>query len=307
MKVTIIGAGPVGLAASILLAQRGEQVTVIEKRSENTRTQFVRLKPNRLKFLPNLTPLMRLYDLQNSYKEIALSLGVTFRTGEVFNLDRHSGKVILATGSKCSIRDEIFGPPIHLSEPKLVVVCRYQSKNSPRVLSQISEWYPTLKILEGVATEQIKGNSVSLFWEPSSEEGILNRLRFWLNMRGDQIVPGTLLYSNYRSTLYQSQTFAKQIDNKTVYVIGDCAVGVPYFKSLQNGLENLPLIFLDPNQYNIAMENRVFPTTSSALVQTNSYDLASLYLQISRWVPWQINAWSEEYVHEMMTKDVPGL
>jgi hypothetical protein len=309
-QVSIVGAGPVGLALSIQLIRQGFKVTVYEKRPDFTRRQQVHLKPDRLRVFGIPFPeVVELGQLQTQLKEKAESLGVNFTQDEVQSLTGLAGKVVLATGSKCSLRDQIFGSVVHLTEPKLVVLCRYESMNKPIVLKDITEWYPTLKILEGVATEQIKKKRVSLLWEAPDDrdEVIRDRLRFWVNIRRDSIVLGSLSFSSYRSTLYKSSSFAKKVGNQSVFLVGDCAIGVPYFKSLQKGLENLSCFIFSIPQYDEEMKKRSSVITSSSLVQTLSYSFLSTYLQISRALPLQLNYWNEDTVQQLSQKEVKGL
>ena len=163
--IGVVGAGPVGSYLAIKLRQRGHTVTIYEKR-EYTRTTTVFLNPDELESPIQINKREKINELQTRLHNFATSIGVKIVRHEVIDInDVPHDTVILATGTKCNIRDAIFGEPYRSSvHNKKVVVCRYTAENTPNK-TPLFDWYKTLKILEGVADEQINGNDVTLVWE----------------------------------------------------------------------------------------------------------------------------------------------
>lgn len=126
MKITIVGAGPVGLLTGCLLAMNGHTIIVLEKRLDNssrnhllnidesTIDEIVRFAPgtelsNTIKTYRN-TPVST-SDIQRDLLKIARSLNITIHIGiNIINVDSISDNVIIAAdGAHSTIRKEIFG------------------------------------------------------------------------------------------------------------------------------------------------------------------------------------------------------
>ena len=270
--VLIVGGGPVGLACALQMKRMGYRVTIYEKRTNyTTREQTMFLKPEELQFLGiELKPRMKLNQLQQTILDKIQDIPIIFQ--EVIDLDEIDvPRVILACGSKCALRDEIFGKPVEYAAPKSVVTYRYQSTMGSTLPHK---WLSILPMLGGVAWEIVKNGTVSLFWEaPESinDSEIMNRLETYVKMRGDAPLTEPT-YAKYKSILFKTYKFAIKHGTKTVYLVGDCAIGVPYFTSLQYGLSNLKHLTMDMNFYNQSMNDITKNQLIEAMVRTNILD-----------------------------------
>jgi len=316
MDISIIGAGPVGLTAAAELTQNGNNITVYEKRADYTRRQVVRLKPADLNHLTTTRDIFKskiaICDLETQLRERAQECGVIFEHKEITDIRQIKDKIIImTTGSKSALRDNIFGAPIHLLEPKTVVVVSYKVNNRARRTPFLA-WYRTIKVLEGVAIEQINRDTVILLWEPPEFDNheLRRRIQFWINLRGDNIVQDTIKYQSYKSVIYQMPEFATEYAGKIIFLAGDAAAGVPYFRSLQMGLENIKYLSgsgLNVNKYNSIMNTATDIQTGIGFSSSLVLNLSAFYLRISRYSPFQINKWSETYINELSNKEVVGL
>ena len=373
--VAIVGSGPVGSALSIRLKKENPHLNVVvyEQRTARTRTQKVRLNPKVLPDYLQTSKIEVISVLEERWIERAKGLGVIFITGTkitVSNLPL-AKYVVLATGSKCEIRDELFGPPRSIHKPKTVVVCSYTSLTPPRQELSKTELLSLMTIFGGIVRERVNVDSheVTLFWEIAEDEAestvktisnqlksytsnlvdlvidkgsewatavtstqrelYRSRLKVWLNYRNDMFA-GDLHWSVYRSTLFSMDHFVKRFnshslirqnntvvlsnnngvvlsnnngavlsnnntdikdrdnDDTTVYLIGDCAIGVPYFRSLQHGLENVTKFTFNKDLYQLRMLASAAKESTVAMTKSTVLDMASVGLKINRFNPIRI-------------------
>jgi len=356
--VAIIGSGPVGVALSIKLKldKPDLNVVVYEQRELRTRKQKVRLEPRSLPKYLEANKLETISSIENRWIDKAKSLGVLFiNNTKITSTNLPLAKyVVLATGSKCNIRNELFGVPKNIHKPKTVVVCSYTTLAVPNPKLNKNQLLALMTIFGGIIHERVNTDSheVTLFWEIAEDEAestiktITNqiksyatnlidlvtdgkedtvpitddqrlqykhKIKVWLNYRNDGNISHDLHWSVYKSTMFSMDKFVTSINNSndknkdndnntTVYLIGDCAIGVPYFRSLQHGLEDVTKFTFNKKLYQLQMLTSASKESTVAMTKSTILDVTSIGLKINRFNPVKL-------VHIPVTdlRDYPGL
>lgn len=103
---------------------------------------------------------------------------------------------------------------------------------------------------------------------------LLNTIRPWLSLRrvarGEVMVAESEKINGVALNIYQSEVFAKEMNDKNVYLVGDAAAAVPYFRALNAGL--------------IAAQ-----TTAKAIAMSDKPDLNELNAQLADLTSKEIN------------------
>ena len=137
---------------------------------------------------------------------------------------------------------------------------------------------------------------------------IVRKLKVFVLSRGDKIFQeGSVSWSSYNSVLFSLGTFYKNVNGKNVYVIGDAACGVPYFKSLRHGLKDADNFILNPFVYDLYMKESAAIVMSVASSFSLGLTLTNMYLRGSRYSPFQWNSHDEKQVQIWMNTHVKGL
>lgn len=71
----------------------------------------------------------------------------------------------------------------------------------------------------------------------------------------------------------------------TVYLIGDCSSGVPYFRSLQHGLEDVAKFTFNKRQYQLQMLASASKEAAVAMTKSTVLDIVSIGLKVNRFNP----------------------
>jgi 2-polyprenyl-6-methoxyphenol hydroxylase-like FAD-dependent oxidoreductase len=82
--------------------------------------------------------------------------------------------------------------------------------------------------------------------ESSAMASLLNSIQPWLSLRkvtlNEELLLDTLKINGVALDIYQSECFAKKIGTQNVYLAGDAAAAVPYFRALNAGLISATLL-----------------------------------------------------------------
>lgn len=316
-RIAVIGAGPVGLQAALLWARLPDtHVTIYEKRAYPcSRQRTVFIDPAYLRHCC-VGPInkVRICDLQLLTRAQLQQLpNVTWATPaaqEVVSLDAldgHYDLFIVATGSKSPLRDAIVGPVVSFREAMRIVTASYAygGTDRPSTLNPFALGRLALS-LEGVVIEKVLSRSVvQLFWIPPDdlpEAEVTAGVRTWASARPDLAAlpdpsTATISLSSYGSTLYAAPRFTARTPafNTPVYIAGDAALGLPYFRSLQVGLENLAWITVaDPSVYEAKMQ----ASRRAEVLRASSFDMGlgsvGIGLAVGNRLPWNPLRWSKD-------------
>lgn len=176
-----------------------------------------------------------------------------------------------ADGAHSIVRNEIFEDKKSKQNLQYVAEVKYEVQGMSRPLSLWSEAYdPLLKsnhlVLEQVGKKQENDKtcvSLRVFLDKQAFQTIKNAnfknpyqwttadkqkmdsqlvqtIDVWLKERekilGEKIVDGSVKISGVKLNVYQSDEVVLEKHHKTWALVGDAAFGVPYFRSLNNGL-----------------------------------------------------------------------
>lgn len=176
-----------------------------------------------------------------------------------------------ADGAHSIVRKEIFEDKKSKQNLQYVAEVKYEVQGASRPLSLWSEAYdPLLKsnhlVVEQVGKKQENDKtcvSLRVFldkkafqtiksanfknpyqWTSTDKQKmdsqLVQTIDVWLKERekilGDKIVDGSIKISGVKLNVYQSDEVVLEKHNKTWALVGDAAFGVPYFRSLNNGL-----------------------------------------------------------------------
>lgn len=214
-------------------------------------------------------------EIESTFLEIAQNLGIEIETGVKIQNPRELLKqyptahtVIGADGAHSTVRRHLFDDKkIVDTNLQYIVEIKYKAQGPTSCLSNLV-YGPALGqinhfISENVGKEKNGETPVSLFifvdketyteirqvpngrltdLKPNSKrmKDLLNTLRPWLSLRktavGEAMVKNSEKINGVALSVYQSECFAKEIDEKRVYLVGDAAAAVPYFRALNAGL-----------------------------------------------------------------------
>lgn len=267
-------------------------------------------------------------------------------------------KVIIGSdGAHSTVRKKIFGNQMSLrTDMKFMLDVKYEVVGRGKPLPFAQKVYPTLKAMESLAQEYIGRETngktpitlrlfidrkkyeqlkEATFTHPYSLENekliqtqLLKNIHLWLNLKkqeGEVRVPGSEQITVTHLGMYASKEVVKLEKGVTWCLAGDAAFGVPFFRSLNNGLlegttlsekivqslsskpsfqdrllskfyssqEELSPSFLGYSRY---VKRLCAQEALLAWVKNCFLTLLQWYVQISSKVPWQVNYWSEEKI-----------
>lgn len=160
MKITIVGAGPVGLLLACLLTNR-HKVTVFDKRETSTRSHGIKINNETIRIInnyicnddnPHIVDLKYLLmswgnkpintiEIETKLSEIATDLGVVIRRGTtVESLDTITDSIIIgADGARSQIRQLMFGSELlDIHNVQYMVQLKYKTPGTTRPRLTIS-------------------------------------------------------------------------------------------------------------------------------------------------------------------------
>ncbi|HSX04566.1 MAG TPA: hypothetical protein VLG76_07555 [Rhabdochlamydiaceae bacterium] len=313
---------------------------------------------------------IRTNDIEQRLLGFAEEIGIRVRKNvEVVNPENllrlyPQAKVIIgADGAHSVIREKIFGNEMYAQgDQKYVIEVKYEVYGKGARLNLIKQQYPTWKIMDGfaqehVGTEKDGKTPITLrifidkekyeqmqdanFKHPytfENENKIHHRVReriwTWLNFKAgiahEQRVPGSEKITTTRLGYYASKHVVKRVNNVAFCLVGDAALGVPFFRSLNNGfLEGTKLskalaAILAPkrslverlvSQITLRTHGMPWPLlrysnyvrslarTEIIIAAIKSFflSLLILFIRISARVPWQVNYWTEAQIDQLPT------
>jgi 2-polyprenyl-6-methoxyphenol hydroxylase-like FAD-dependent oxidoreductase len=214
-------------------------------------------------------------DIESTFLQIAKDLGIEIETGVKVDdcsalLKRFPSAhtIIGADGAHSVVRKQLFGDKkIVDTNLQYIVEIKYKAKGKTSLLPPLT-YGPALGqvpyfISENVGKEKEGSTPISLFvfvdkatyqeirntpnahlsdLKPTSKHMVklLNTIQPWLSLRkaalNEEMVKDSEKINGVTLDIYQSECFAKEIDGKRAYVVGDAAAGVPYFRALNAGL-----------------------------------------------------------------------
>jgi len=266
-------------------------------------------------------------------------------------------KVIVgADGARSVVRKKIFGKMAVEQDLRYIVEVKYEVEGQGKALNLVKEAYPTLKMMGAIAQEHVSKvrdgktqvtlrlfvdkekyeevnrmgasfqNPLSLDNEELRYSELWNNIMAWLNVKktkGENRVPNSERITVTRLGVYASEKVVHEVDGRIYCLVGDAAFGVPFFRSLNNGLlcgtqlSKRIVQALGPKpegiseklsgslsagpwtQYSVYVGT--LRRTEILWARFKSFFLSILlwFVQISAQVPWQMNYWSEAEVREL--------
>lgn len=177
--------------------------------------------------------------------------------------------------------------------------------------------YSDVLSLEDTNAKQI-GNAITLF------------MKYRCYCTKEVVMPETFNLSTFALNCYRSTEFAKRVNNHNYFIIGDSAMGVPFYRSLRNGMiqaNNLSNILMGLKEEkklfsslgNILSSGSTLKISKDDCVEKYCYSMEQLSeeeflsarkihvgvgikgtaMKISNMVPWQINKMTPKILEEI--------
>lgn len=314
--------------------------------------------------------VIRTNDIELRLAKLAQELGIRIRKSlEVSNPEwliqeyPQAEVFIGADGAHSTIRKTVFGEEMSLkTDFKYVIEVKYEIYGKAKRLKLVKEKYPTLKIMDALAQEHIGSEKNGItpitlrifinkkkfeqmrdanFKHPynfENEDKINARVRekiwTWINFRqgqtGQQRVSNSEKITTTSLGCYASKEVVKMVQGKTFVLVGDAAFGVPFFRSLNNGLKEgtklatqlsrviipkrslkeraISVITLKTHgmqwpllKYSSYVKDLCKTEVIIAAIKSFFLTLLILFIRVSARIPWQFNYWTEGQVQRLPT------
>jgi 2-polyprenyl-6-methoxyphenol hydroxylase-like FAD-dependent oxidoreductase len=270
-----------------------------------------------------------------------------------------NAKVIVgADGAHSTVRKEIFNNEIDdKGDLKYIVDVKYEVVGQGKRLDFVKGVYPTLKKMGAIAQEYVgreKEGKTAItlrlfidrkkyehmqdanFKHPYTfaneeliHEEVSKNIHLWMNIKaqmGEVRVPDSEKITVTRLGIYSSKKVVKEEEEVTWCLVGDAAFGVPFFRSLNNGLSSGTALAkaivrsLLPEEgiidrkfrlignlfkqavlgpfvaYSLYVRNLAKAEILWARIKSLALSLLLWFVQISARVPWQSNYWTEAQI-----------
>jgi 2-polyprenyl-6-methoxyphenol hydroxylase-like FAD-dependent oxidoreductase len=292
---------------------------------------------------------LRTQELEATLRRYAECLGIAIHYEEVKSTrtlrERHPDcqRFIGADGAHSLVRREIFDNEYSVKKDlHFVAELKYDVAGKTRPLDLLTEQYKSLKLMPHSVFEYIGRERDSLtpitlrffidrdvynaigeatFKAPVTVENYRQKLppklsraiNLYLTIRkellGDDPVFSTMKLGTLTLGVYGSATFAKRRDGAEWYLVGDAAMGVPFFRSLNAGLlcgsKLAQLLSLSSDlavDYNVHASRRLAIEHARARLKSVGVNLHAAFVRASAVVPWQVNRWRRQDIEHYMQR-----
>eukprot|EP01117_Protostelium_nocturnum_P003703 TRINITY_DN14984_c0_g1_i1.p1 TRINITY_DN14984_c0_g1~~TRINITY_DN14984_c0_g1_i1.p1 ORF type:complete len:444 (+),score=117.26 TRINITY_DN14984_c0_g1_i1:251-1582(+) len=223
--------------------------------------------------LESLNKKVKVIDLENKLKNLAEKIGIFIKifkvedTSQIFK-DYPTAKIIIgADGSHSLVRETHFQISFRKTIQPVVQV-KYDIVGEGKPLNLLTQKFPTLKLMGfgldehiGRMNEGVTTITLMIFVDPSTseklkeasfknpytfsnssqmDEALLNSIKIWMRSKqhfnGEKMIPDSEKITTFDLASYASDQVYKKENGVHLYLVGDAAFGVPYFRSLNNGL-----------------------------------------------------------------------
>lgn len=214
-------------------------------------------------------------EIESTLVKIATELGIDIERGakisdaqKLFEDYPDTQTIIGADGAHSTIREQLFNDAKIVDKNlQYIVEIKYhakgQTKRLPTATYGLALGQVNHLVSENVGREKDGNTPVSLFifvdeatyeqirlhpntqikdLKPNNKrmELLINTIQPWLALRKEALKESMILNSEKINgvalNVYQSECFAQEIKGKNVYLVGDAAAAVPYFRALNAGL-----------------------------------------------------------------------
>ncbi|MEC7703211.1 MAG: hypothetical protein VYC19_10700 [Pseudomonadota bacterium] len=243
---------------------------------------------------------------------------------------------IAADGAHSALRQALMGDDAVKNFPlQYVVELKYEAQGAAKALSNRAQ-YKTNKLLSSMAFEYVgkekNGQApVSLRFfvdeatynampeasfkepltlkDPRLPQNFADDLATYLSVRAnkakEQFIDGSEKISKLTLSLYRANKFAVQHEDRNWYLVGDAAMGVPYFRSLNAGMmigSQLSYIVTQDNwaqstkinTYNACRPLDVAWEFTAASLKNAALCGYNQFRKVSAKVPWEFMKWDSE-------------
>lgn len=291
--------------------------------------------------------IIRTQELEEILKRYAETLGVRIQYDEIksaasLNESYPACKTFIgADGAHSLIRREIFNNDYALlKDLQYIVELKYDVVGKTKPLDVLTAHYRSIKIIphavfEYVGREKEGYTPITLrffvpkdvyddlgeasFKNPVTIENYKQKLptsfaemiNVYLTIRkeilGDDPMFSSMRLSKLTLSVYGAARFAAYKDGAEWYLVGDAAMGVPYFRSLNAGFlcgSKFAQLWSEKNdaveRYTYYGRRRLLIEYMYARTKNFALRLHTLYIRVSAIVPWQVNKWRDDEVRHYM-------
>ncbi|MFY7913960.1 MAG: hypothetical protein ACOVPA_04765, partial [Rubrivivax sp.] len=292
---------------------------------------------------------LRTQELESTLRRYAEALGIVIRYEEIKSTqalrERHPDcqRFVGADGAHSLVRREIFEDEYSVKKDlHFVAELKYDVVGRTRPLDLLTEQYRSLKLMphsvfEYVGRERDSLTPITLrffidqdvynaigkatFKSPVTVENYREKLppklskaiNLYLTIRkellGDDPMFSTMKLGTLTLGVYGSATFAKRREGAEWYLVGDAAMGVPFFRSLNAGLlcgSKLAQLLSYGSElavdYNSYARRRLAIEHFRARLKSAGLNLHTAFVRASAVVPWQVNRWRRQDIEHYMQR-----
>jgi 2-polyprenyl-6-methoxyphenol hydroxylase-like FAD-dependent oxidoreductase len=279
-----------------------------------------------------------------------------------------NAKVLIgADGARSIIRDTFFKNEFRYQDNlQYLVEIKYEAEGPTKQYANTVGGYKTMKVMEVLVTEVVgrykeeeNKTPVTLrlvvkkelydkctdatfknpYRMPQDNERVdpelLQKIRIWLNAKklfsNEKVIEESIKITATKLDAYASKAFVAGDGVTTVVLVGDAAFGVPFFRSMNNGLLSGTRLSLEvvaylnndtspsemrlsdsvigsvPPQFaNYARYVKRLSKTERvvASVKSSGLDVANWYTDTSAKVPWQVAKWNEDEINALYSGEL---